>query len=886
MELASASVASVRIRAVISVPCGIASSTMAARLDNNTGLLRDALNEQGLHIETTELEVIVIQSPSLPPTHPLPHTPPIPSEPPLQPVLQPASADNLATDAKHTNEASWRSAGIMVSSLVVIVACAFVVWGRIFRTLSPLDGDQDKGWCTTAEARYEGLAAQAELAGHGRWTSAQHKAPIRLVKAEYFINESVAELCLRCDLHEDSFYDGPFDDPLLQIVAIVCPRPRSVEEVLLTHNACPENSSARFMRQVAALLSARQAAWPNQTIAVFIDLCCLDRQDLVVYEQGLANSHRIYAHPATEVWLLDSWVFGIDDDEDETIGAWHILYQAVSCNMLKCADRCFDLGRLLSMAPEEVTDWIRQVHGVCQIPRCPPPTIVQFHTDVAHHMLRNSADLALIVMLYEEHLLAVLRRVIRITCCNLQWGDSEVRQLAGILPYCLQLQHLDLSHNPLISNVGAAVLATHLPPTVDTVDLRAPARRRHLRCGDSLMRSLPSRKRFIAAYLGAHSHKQGAAHIQSKGVVVLGRSRTYEERPTNSIVATQLSHSPACMRAHNPPPLASATRKPHQSPGSFMWTPLPTPHHSWPEGNPSRSYGPAYSGSTDTQLPSPSCTRKVRGSCAPRRRCFSTPTANEGAADDIWVANGSSGTSPPLLAAKLSLSPPLSEPVRSCRPLRAKIFTSSTPPSASSRSIRPRRAKVAVGGSDSGMQAHASLSTEHVGGVRLACASPCAKEDVLFDTLTASKANVVPASQPDAVSMQEARLCDGLWSAASSYPLETCVVVVSTRPDSDPDSDYSGHSKVTDGALMASDMSTRQTPPASCGGGNGAEEDPFATTGAGASPSCGEAFCASCTLPDLNQQSVSFRGDGWDQCNDRDGSAAFDDCHSAIVFHI
>lgn len=347
------------------------------------------------------------------------------------------------------------------------------------------------------ELVFEQLAAKIGLGGGASsLKSPPDQATIRLVMAQYFIDELASgdAMCPRHDLREDSFFDGPFDDPALQIIAISYPRAVDAEG-----SAEPTGMPRPYLCAIVALLKARQVYAPHQKLAVFLDVCSLDPRVLATYERGVANMPHIFAHPATEVWVVDGAIVGEDLNDDSARG-WLALQKTLACTVLKKENTCFDFGKLQLSSDHEV-HWKSQVIQQCSVPRRAPSTVERLSLLLQSSKFSRKADFDVALDLYRGFLTDSLGHLNKLNCHNLGWGDQEAVQLAEILPYAGRLQMLDLSSNPLIGDIGASALAAALPASLCVLDLRATRRKPKLRCPSSWLRSEKAFVKFRATYV-------------------------------------------------------------------------------------------------------------------------------------------------------------------------------------------------------------------------------------------------------------------------------------------------------------------------------------------------------------------------------------------------
>eukprot|EP00900_Chrysochromulina_parva_P004592 jgi/Chrpa1/14133/Chrysochromulina_OHIO_Genome00020103-RA len=293
------------------------------------------------------------------------------------------------------------------------------------------------------EIAYEQLAMKVGLgnvSASSRDLPAQK--PVRLVKAQYFVDAWSAGnmLCPRFALSEDNFYDGPFDSPALQIIAIAYPGPDGESSVAQSAQAMLMPKA--FLYAIAMLLKARKAHSPRLELAVFIDVCSLDPRVLMTYEQGIASIPSIFAHPTVEVWILDGAIAGTDGARGGARG-WLTVEKALACTILKKVHTCLDLSAL-QIAPERVKHWKKQIVQQCSVPRRAPASVGQLSALLADNPFARRADMHVALQLYHKHLTESLGSLSRLECRGFGWGDQECVQLAEILPYAEQLRILDL----------------------------------------------------------------------------------------------------------------------------------------------------------------------------------------------------------------------------------------------------------------------------------------------------------------------------------------------------------------------------------------------------------------------------------------------------------
>jgi hypothetical protein len=362
------------------------------------------------------------------------------------------------------------------------------------------------------EIAYEQLAMKVGLgnvSASSRDLPAQK--PVRLVKAQYFVDAWSAGnmLCPRFALSEDNFYDGPFDSPALQIIAIAYPGPDGESSVAQSAQAMLMPKA--FLYAIAMLLKARKAHSPRLELAVFIDVCSLDPRVLMTYEQGIASIPSIFAHPTVEVWILDGAIAGTDGARGGARG-WLTVEKALACTILKKVHTCLDLSAL-HIAPERVKHWKKQIVQQCSVPQRAPASVGRLSALLADNPFARRADMHVALQLYHKHLTESLGSLSRLECRGFGWGDQECVQLAEILPYAEQLRILDLSGNPLIGDIGAGALAAVLPTSLCSLDLRASGRKPKLRCPNSNPTSPAAIMRFRATYEGHVTPKRQAAQL-------------------------------------------------------------------------------------------------------------------------------------------------------------------------------------------------------------------------------------------------------------------------------------------------------------------------------------------------------------------------------------
>ena len=360
------------------------------------------------------------------------------------------------------------------------------------------DGSYFENPAAMADVRFESLN---EFVGIDR------DAPIRLVKAQHFIDrwKQGGSLQARHEIPEDAFFTGMLNDPLLNIIAISCPRfsslqraaarPQSPHHAMLGgHPDEVEGSDHFHLSRLAPLLEARARKHPTAEVAVFMDSTSLDPRLHPLYQQGLRAVPHIFSHRLTEVWFLSETPDGIDPSSIHR--GWQTFYHAISCTMLKRKGKCIDFAHLTSL-----TNW-SQAKKQCLVPRDPPYTVERFEELLSQSTFADPAHEPLAISLYESFLHQSLQGMQRLNCSHLGWGDLEAWRLAEILPLCDQLRCLDLSGNPLITDHGAASLAAELPERLCELNLKAPDRSLKLTCPEMHPRSRDSVLRFRRFYIG------------------------------------------------------------------------------------------------------------------------------------------------------------------------------------------------------------------------------------------------------------------------------------------------------------------------------------------------------------------------------------------------
>ena len=350
------------------------------------------------------------------------------------------------------------------------------------------------------EKRYEQLAMRVGMGG-ARGGDPQ-AAPVRLIKAQYFLEEWAAEkpLCARCDIREDSFYDGPFDDANLLIIAIAVPSPSPTSPYI-------EGFRRACLNELAPLLNCRLAGAPASTVVVYLDTCSLKESGSPAHEQNASAALLVFAHPQVEVWCLHSFAAPCRADGTMAVAeadGWVTLFATVGSTIAKGGgdSACLDLGNLTQMSHQErelITAWPR-VSRLCAVQRRAPPPYDAVSALLEDVGFVHPSDLSAAMGLYARFLSECFGEQVHFDCRGMDWSDVELTELSAMLHYCRRLRSIDLSFNPLVTDSGAAALASALPVSLSSLDLRVGAQGSSLSYKRCNLRSARDIDQFVSYY--------------------------------------------------------------------------------------------------------------------------------------------------------------------------------------------------------------------------------------------------------------------------------------------------------------------------------------------------------------------------------------------------
>lgn len=196
-----------------------------------------------------------------------------------------------------------------------------------------------------------------------------------------------------------------------------------------------------------------------ENLALFIDWCSLPQLprsnlEAAAHRRALHQIDLWYAHAFAHVWLLTQ-VPG-SDQAPYSLRGWTKFERALA-SMIKPPEAVVDLGLLRP----GWTTW-SDVTNECRARRRPPELPEAFNADLRGKIFTFPEDGDFVMDKYRE----VFHRVVASTelfqYSELGWGDSEVQELATLLPLCARLRELDLQNNR-IGPPGAAALADVVP---------------------------------------------------------------------------------------------------------------------------------------------------------------------------------------------------------------------------------------------------------------------------------------------------------------------------------------------------------------------------------------------------------------------------------------
>ena len=300
--------------------------------------------------------------------------------------------------------------------------------------------------------------------------------PIRLLRAGYLIElyKAGKRLPRRQDVPSHGFWTKPIG---IRTVIIVVSYPW----LSPTH---PDPDSFH-MAVLAPLLSvfvrymAQESLLPDEDVAVFIDYSCLFQDErtaseLEMFRTGLKSINLLYAHARTSVWCLTRLPDGAP--RPYIYRGW-CKFEYNIASIIKSGRRFLDLGALTEIP--DVSNFAA-VGKACSAARRPPELPSNFEgalwetTSTGEFTLtftNGKDDRPFVARKYQETFEELMRDVDLLDYCNLGWEDSEVLQLAKVLPACASVVSLKLNNNR-ITDVGARVLAGAFPPSLEELQMR------------------------------------------------------------------------------------------------------------------------------------------------------------------------------------------------------------------------------------------------------------------------------------------------------------------------------------------------------------------------------------------------------------------------------
>jgi hypothetical protein len=187
-------------------------------------------------------------------------------------------------------------------------------------------------------------------------------------------------------------------------------------------------------------------------VGIFLDWCSLHQgvggslntEEQSCRQRGLIDASLWYAHERIESWLLTKVPDGIMPYDSR---GWPTFEKALA-SLITPDHMLLDIGQYNET---DHAGW-PHIYGACKAGRSPPITPEKFNKKMSDLGFSVPKDLELLQKMYTETFIEVLAGVQELAFSNLNWIDEEATSLSEALPYCKEVEKIDLKSN----DIGAA----------------------------------------------------------------------------------------------------------------------------------------------------------------------------------------------------------------------------------------------------------------------------------------------------------------------------------------------------------------------------------------------------------------------------------------------
>eukprot|EP00930_Biecheleria_cincta_P021265 TRINITY_DN157_c0_g1_i1.p1 TRINITY_DN157_c0_g1~~TRINITY_DN157_c0_g1_i1.p1 ORF type:complete len:590 (+),score=59.31 TRINITY_DN157_c0_g1_i1:70-1839(+) len=183
--------------------------------------------------------------------------------------------------------------------------------------------------------------------------------------------------------------------------------------------------------------------------------------------RALQNMHFWYAHECIHTWCHTKVMHGIPGYYERGWPTWELSVSLLITGLGSTSATFFYHGACVLDVCAISSDACRRSYNdlidQCQMIRQPPLTPEQFNDVIEKKVFTaRNADLPLIKEKYTQAFSQILGNAQILRYRSLGWGVQEMRQLCQVLPFCHNLEELDLSDNCIEAD-GCRTLAGALP---------------------------------------------------------------------------------------------------------------------------------------------------------------------------------------------------------------------------------------------------------------------------------------------------------------------------------------------------------------------------------------------------------------------------------------
>lgn len=181
------------------------------------------------------------------------------------------------------------------------------------------------------------------------------------------------------------------------------------------------------------------------------------KEEQTSFGWGLKHVNLWYAHKMSTVWMLTKVPIGVKPYDER---GWPNFERAVA-TMTKAFHFALDLGL---MQDGDETRGYYSLKDQCNSRRSAPMHPSDFRSILGDKSFTNGSDRGFVMNKYNETFEEVMGSAKELVLARLNWGPEEYASVAKCLPYCVNLETLNMNHNPA-GNEGMKFIAEVLPST-------------------------------------------------------------------------------------------------------------------------------------------------------------------------------------------------------------------------------------------------------------------------------------------------------------------------------------------------------------------------------------------------------------------------------------